>query len=80
MSPKPTIKPIKRTLFEKFLKYVGCEYSRTRGDHLIYTRIGTRRPIVIQATSEVPAFHVRTNLKTLEIDTEQYLEILEKLR
>lgn len=75
----PRITPLKRKRFEKFLKYIGCYLKRQRGDHLIYDRIGLERPVIITTDKEVPIFIIRNNLRTLKMNTEEYLEILKKL-
>ncbi len=75
----PQVRPIKRRKYEKFLKLVGCELQRTKGDHLIYSRPGLKRPVVITSDSEVPVFHIRTNLRTLGMTVEEYLNIIEKM-
>lgn len=75
----PRITPIKRKKFEKFLGFVGCEFKRQKGDHLIYARVGLKRPIVITADSDVPVFIIRGNLRTLKMSPDEYLEILKKI-
>lgn len=73
-------KPIKRSQFEKFLRFVGCTLKRTKGDHLIYDKPGLRRPVVITTDKEVPAFHVRTNLRTLNLSYSEFEEIMKEVR
>lgn len=75
----PHLVPVKRSKFEKFLKYIGCNLKRTEGDHLIYDRIGLERPVIITADREVPVFIIRNNLRTLKITPEEFLEILKDL-
>lgn len=75
----PRLTPIKRKKFEKFLEYIGCYLERQKGDHLIYTRSGLKRPVVITSDSEVPLFVIRNNLRTLKISPNEYLEMLEKI-
>lgn len=75
----PRIAPIKRKKFEKFLEYIGCNFKRQKGGHLIYDRIGLKRPVIITTDKEVPVFIIRNNLRTLKMDPEEYLEILKKL-
>ena len=65
--------------FEKFLRYVGCEFDRRRGSHLIYKRSGLKRPIVIPADTSLPVFIILNNLRVFGIDRETYIEILSKL-
>lgn len=71
--------PIKRTKFEKFLKFIGCRLKRSVGDHLIYDREDLKRPVVLTADREVPVFIIRNNLRTLAMSPEEYLEILKKV-
>lgn len=75
----PYLTPIKTKNFIKFLDYVGCRLKRTKGDHLIFDRIGLQRPIVVPNDREVPVFIIRNNLRTLGIEPEEFLEILKKI-
>ena len=75
----PHLAPVKRTLFEKYLRSKGCTYKRTSGDHLIYSRNNLNRPIVFPADREVPIMVIRTNLKTLSESIERFFEDLKKL-
>ena len=56
--------------------FIGCEFKRQSGDHLIYDRADLKRPVVFPVDKEVPIFIIRNNLRTLGISTEEYLEIL----
>jgi predicted RNA binding protein YcfA (HicA-like mRNA interferase family) len=71
--------PIKTKKFEKFLEYVGCQFKRQKGDHLIYDRVGLQRPIVVPDDREVPVFIIRNNLRTLGMEPQEFLEILKKV-
>lgn len=75
----PRLVPIKRKKFEVFLRLIGCSLKRIEGDHLIYSRHGLKRPIVITADSEVPIFIIRNNLRTLGMSIEEYLNIISQL-
>ncbi|MDO8452579.1 MAG: type II toxin-antitoxin system HicA family toxin [bacterium] len=75
----PALTTVKKSKFEKFLRFVGCEYKRTKGDHLIYGREGLKRPVVVTADREVPVFIIRSNLKTLNMSPEEFLEVLKKI-
>ena len=66
--------------FEKFLLFVVCSFEREKGDHRIYWREGLSRPVVISRDEQMPIFVVRNNLRLLDIDTKNYLEILEKIK
>jgi predicted RNA binding protein YcfA (HicA-like mRNA interferase family) len=71
---------ISRRRFEKFLVQVGCTYQRTAGDHIIYVRPGLSRPIIVQADNEIPKFIIKSNLRTLGIETKEYLEIISTIK
>lgn len=75
----PRLTPIKRKKFDLFLRMIGCQLKRIKGDHLIYTRPGLKRPVVITTDTEVPMFIIRTNLRTLNMSMEEYLAIIEQL-
>lgn len=75
----PQLKPVKRRTFVKFLDYLGCKLVRIRRDHFIYSKPGLRRPVVITDDSEVSAFYIRSNLRTLGMTFEEFQEILRRL-
>lgn len=53
--------------FDTFLKHVGCEHVREKGDHRIYWRSDLKRPIVVPRHNPLPLFVVRNNLRILGI-------------
>ncbi|MBU0978818.1 MAG: type II toxin-antitoxin system HicA family toxin [Patescibacteria group bacterium] len=73
------IKPIPRKRFELFLKMIGCKYKRTKGDHIMFNRKGLLRSVVITIDKEVPAFIIRTNLRTLGLSTDEYIELIKQI-
>lgn len=75
----PRITTIHWKKFEKFLLYIGCYFDRQTGDHRIYKRSGLKRPIVVTEDAQVPIAHIKTNLRTIGIEHNAYLEILKKL-
>ena len=75
----PRLTPISWKKFEKFLFFVGCRYSRQKGDRQIYNRVGLKRPVVIPEEKILPVFIIRNNLRVLNISIKEYLEILKNL-
>lgn len=75
----PRITPISWKKFEKFLFYVGCSFTRERGDHRIYWRVGIYRPLVIPKDPQIPVFVIRNNIRLLNISPEEYLEIINRI-
>jgi len=59
----------------KFLKKLGCVYSYTKGDNMIFHYKGAIRPIVIPKYKEVPAFIIKNNMKIIGLSKQRFLEI-----
>lgn len=70
--------PIHYKKFEKFLLYVGCSLVRQEGDHKVYRRSDLIRPIIVRTKKDLPMFEIKSNLRTLKISTEEYLDIIER--
>jgi len=59
----------------------GFTVKRQKGDHLILTKPGVKRPVVIKkGPREVPVIHILTNLRTAGIDRERYFELLDQVK
>ena len=54
----------------------GFSFVRQRGDHLIYTKAGVKRPLVIPAYKAVPVFIIKNLLRTAGMTRERYFELL----
>lgn len=61
-------------IFEK----EGFVYSRTKGDHLVYTKTGTIRPLVIPMYDQVPVFIIRNLMRTASVTRERFFELIEQ--
>jgi len=53
---RPTGYQVQIKIFEK----AGCEFVRTKGEHLIYHYPGAIRPVIIPKYKEVPVFIIKT--------------------
>lgn len=73
----PRLNPVHYRKLAKVFERQGFIYSRTEGDHLIYTKAGVLRPIVIPKYKEIPAFIVLKNLKTAGLSRKEYLKLLQ---
>ena len=62
-------------VFEKF----GLKITRTKGDHIIMSKAGMKRPVVIQAKQNIAVDHILNNIKAANITREEYLEVLKNL-
>jgi len=77
-----SFKPVPTKKFKKFLKEKGLVCIRTSGDHEYWDRPDDSlpRPItIIGCDKEIPAFHIKTNLKNLGIDYSDFEEEISKL-
>ena len=59
-------RPLATKCFLAFLDMMGFRYSRTESSHDMYIKKGCLRSIVIRKKDKtVPAFHIKTNCKTI---------------
>ncbi|PYS24035.1 MAG: hypothetical protein DMF72_06915 [Acidobacteria bacterium] len=58
----------------------GFGLAREEGDHMIYTKRGVLRPIVIPKYTNIPVFIIKNNLRSGGINRERYFELLGKCR
>lgn len=72
----PAIKPIPYSKLIHVFELDGWVYNRTKGDHLIYTRIGYKRSVVIPKWGLVPVFIIPNNMRTAGMSRERYFELL----
>ncbi|MEW5829607.1 MAG: type II toxin-antitoxin system HicA family toxin [Chloroflexota bacterium] len=78
MTPQK-ITPIPYQTLVKIFEMEGFVLKRQKGDHLIMTKPGIRRPLVIKTSPhKVPITHIMTNLRTAGMTRERYFELLEK--
>ena len=73
------ITPINYRKLIKVFEFWGFYCDRQEGDHLIYIKKGTKRPVVIPAYSDVAVFIIKNNLKSSGISREEYLRILKRV-
>ncbi|MDZ4383830.1 MAG: type II toxin-antitoxin system HicA family toxin [Thermodesulfovibrionia bacterium] len=64
----------------KVFKLDGFTVQSTKGDHIIMTKPGIKRPLVIKTSPRlVPVTHIRTNMTTAGMTRERFFELLEKV-
>lgn len=54
----------------------GFRLVREEGDHMVYTKPGVLRPVVIPKYSAVPVFVIKNNLRTARISRDRYFQLL----
>ncbi|HUQ85591.1 MAG TPA: type II toxin-antitoxin system HicA family toxin [Candidatus Limnocylindrales bacterium] len=70
----PAIKPIHHKKLVEFFEKSGWKYERTKGDHIIFTKKGYLRPVVIPMYKTIPVFIIKNNLRTAKISNEEYFK------
>ena len=74
----PKITPQKWQILDKFLKFIGCEFSRQKGSHMAYRRSDLKRPIILPKHKSVKIYWIVKTLKQLGISHDEYLDILKQ--
>jgi predicted RNA binding protein YcfA (HicA-like mRNA interferase family) len=75
--PSQKLTPIHYQKLIKVFELGGFGIKRQKGDHIIMTKPGVKRPVVIKVSpKQVPITHIRTNLLTAGINRERYFELL----
>jgi len=74
----PAIKPINYRDLVKVFQKCGWIYQRTKGDHMIFTKKGFIRPVVIPKYKTIPIFIIKNNLRTAKISNEEYFDLIKQ--
>ena len=75
----PRISPIPYRRLVRLPELEGCALARQRGDHMVFTRPGIPRPIVVPRYDPLPIFIIKNVLRTAHISRERYFELLERV-
>ena len=73
----PPLRPVDYRTLAKVFEQHGFAFNRQRGDHLIYTKPGVKRPLVIPMYKELPVFIIKNLLRSAGMSREQYFDLLE---
>ncbi len=72
------ISPVSYWKLVRVLEREGFTLARQRGDHMIFTKAGILRPVVVPRYDPLPVFIIKNILRTAQISRDRYFEILEK--
>jgi len=73
--------PVHYETLLKLFELDGFSMRRKKGDHIIMTKPGIKRPLVIKTSPRlVPVTHIRTNMTTAGMTRELYFKLLDKMR
>ena len=75
------IAPTHYEILIKVFENDGFAIKRKKGDHIIMTKPGIKRPVVIKTSPRlVPVTHIRTNMTSAGMSRERFFELLEKVK
>ncbi len=74
----PRIVPIPYQKLVRVLETEGFALVRERGDHMIFSKPGILRPLVVPRYDALPVFIIKNVLRTAQISRERYLELLSR--
>lgn len=67
----PKITPVRYQTLIRVFELDGFTVRRTRGDHVVMTKPGVKRPAIIKTSPrKVPVTHIRTNMTTAGMSRE----------
>ena len=72
----PPLRPVDYRTLTRVFEQDGFAFNRQHGDHLIYTKAGVKRPLVIPTYKELSVFIIKNLLRTAGMSRERYFELL----
>ena len=72
----PALRPVSYKVLARVFEKDGFTFMRQHGDHLIYSKSGVTRPLVIPAYPAVPVFIIKNLLRAAGMSRERYFELL----
>ena len=72
----PRLSPIHYRLLACVFAKDGFALVREEGDHMIYSKAGVLRPIVIPKYKNIPVYIIRNNLRSARMSRDRYFELL----
>jgi predicted RNA binding protein YcfA (HicA-like mRNA interferase family) len=56
-------------------KLAGCVETRTKGDHLVMTKPGLARPVIIKMDKDLGEDLIRSNMRTLNLSRKEFEQL-----
>ena len=72
----PKFSPVSYKTLARVFEADGFRCVRIEGDHMVFTKPGILRPVVIPKYAAIPVFIIKNNLRTAGISRERYLKLL----
>ena len=74
----PKLNPVSYKRLARVFETDGFRCVREEGDHMVFTKPGVVRPVVIPKYASVPVFIIKDNLRSAAMSRERYFELLEE--
>ena len=74
----PKLSPVSYKQLARVFEADGFRCVREEGDHMIFTKPGCIRPVVIPKYGSVPVFVIKNNLRTATMSRDRYFGLLTK--
>jgi predicted RNA binding protein YcfA (HicA-like mRNA interferase family) len=71
------LNPVSYKELVKVFEAEGFRLVRERGDHMVFTKPGVIRPVIIPRYDPVPVFIIKNNLRSAGMSRERYFELLD---
>ena len=72
----PKLNPVSWKILAGIFEADGFRCVRIEGDHMVFTKAGVIRPVVIPKYDAIPVFIIRNNLRTAGMSRDRYFELL----
>jgi predicted RNA binding protein YcfA (HicA-like mRNA interferase family) len=74
----PKLSPVSYRVLVRIFERDGFSCVREEGDHLVFTKPGVMRPVVIPKYGSVPVFVIKNNLRSAGMSRQRYFDLLQK--
>lgn len=70
------LSPINYQRLVRVFEAEGFQLVRVEGDHMVFSKPGVIRPVVIPRYAAVPVFIIKNNLRTAGMSRERFFQLL----
>jgi len=74
----PRLTPQPYQILVRIFRKAGFSIKRTHGSHILMSKPGVNRPVVIPKYDEVDVDIIKSNLRTAQMSREEYFKLLEE--
>ncbi len=74
----PRITPTSYKKLGRIFELAGFTLVRQKGDHLVYTKTGVKRPVIVPMYKEIPVFIILNNLRVAGLNRDEYFKLLKR--